>query len=198
MPAENIARNRKKFIQEVLDTGRGEKILGGSADGLVRIISQYQSFYEQENPKDPKEYHMSLFPTNKRIVVYQKGGFFHRDEFAQLPISEMSKITYCEINNKKKIACVTEFIAPDDSKYPSIVFKMDCSGNPDDLEQYKVILRGIARMVGIPIDDYTENGVGISSNIYIQKAPEEQMNFVPDMSSEIPDIDQLNKQINQI
>lgn len=169
MPVTNINRNRKHFVREILDESKGEQILGGSADGEVRVIPRYHAFYENESAKDPKAYHMTLFPTNKRVVVYQANGFLHRDKYAQLPIAEIEAITYCEIQDKKKIACVTEFVAPDESRYPSIVFKMDCSGHPDDLEQYKVILRGISKLAGIPVDDYTQDGNGIASNIYVVK-----------------------------
>lgn len=98
---------------------------------------------------------MTLFPTNKRIVVYQAHGFMRRDRFAQLPLTEIDEITFTKVKEKKRLICVTEFIAPDDSRYPSIVFKMDCTGHPDDLDQYLVILDGIAKLAGVKIGDYT-------------------------------------------
>ena len=156
MPQANIIRNRKRFIKEILDEEKGEKIIVGSVDGDVRVIPKYHQFYENPKAKDPKEWHMTLFPTNKRIVVYQSNGWLSRDKYAQLPLTEIDEIAYFQVNEKNKIVCVTEFIAPDDSKYPSIVFKLDATGHPEDLDQYLVILKGISQLSQVNISDYSE------------------------------------------
>lgn len=156
MPAANIARNRKHFVKELLDTKKGEEIVNGSVDGRSSIVPQYHRYYaEGNNSPQPKEYKMSLFPTNKRIVVYQANGWLKRDKYAQLPLTEIDEISFLKVKEKNKLICVTEFIAADDSRYPSIIFKMDCTGHPEDLDQYKIILNGIAKLAGVPIDDYT-------------------------------------------
>lgn len=154
MPARNVTINRKHFIK-MLDTHKGEQIVNGSVDGEASIIPQYHHYYSNPDAKQPRGYHMTLFPTNKRIVVYQAHGFMRRDRFAQLPLTEIDEITFTKVKEKKRLICVTEFIAPDDSRYPSIVFKMDCTGHPDDLDQYLVILDGIAKLAGVKIGDYT-------------------------------------------
>ena len=38
MPQANIMRNRKRFVKEILDEARGEKIIVGSIDGEARVI----------------------------------------------------------------------------------------------------------------------------------------------------------------
>lgn len=158
MPAANITRNRKHFVKELLDTKKGEEIINGSADGKASIVPQYHQYYSEENgdkAQKPKEYKMTLFPTNKRIVVYQANGWLKRDKYAQLPLTEIDEISFLKVEERNKLICVTEFIAADDSRYPSIVFKMDCTGHPEDMDQYKVILNCVAKLAGVPIDDYT-------------------------------------------
>lgn len=156
MPTGNITRNRKRFIKNILDRRNNEKIVIGSVDGEASIIPQYRRYFEEEKRKNPTEYHMTLFPTNMRIVVYQTNGFLTRDKYAQLPLSEIDEITYREVHRKGKLICIAEFIAPDDSRYPSIVFKMDSSGYQDDAKQFQTILKGISGMSGIRIHNYME------------------------------------------
>ena len=157
MPQANIMRNRKRFVKEILDEARGEKIIVGSIDGEVRVIPRYHEFYANENAKEPKEWHMTLLPTNKRLVVYQANGWLARDKYAQLPLTEIDEITYYQTTEKGKTVCITEFVAPDDSRYPSIVFKMDATGHPEDLDQYKVILQGISQLARVRITDYSQH-----------------------------------------
>lgn len=156
MPVAALNRNRKHFVKELLDTNKGEEIVNGSVDGRCSIIPQYHEYYAAgKNAPKPKEYKMSMFPTNKRVVVYQSNGFLKRDKYAQLPLTEIDEISFFKVEEKNRIVCITEFIAAEDSRYPSIVFKMDCTGHPSDLTQYKVILNGIAKLAGVAIDDYT-------------------------------------------
>ena len=155
VPQANIMRNRKRFVKEILDEKKGEKIVVGSVDGEVRVIPRYHAFYADPEAKDPKEWHMTLFPTNKRIVVYQANGWLKRDKYAQLPLSEIDEIAYFQVDEDNKNVCVTEFIAPDDSRFPSIVFKLDATGHPEDLEQYLVILKGISQLARVKITDYS-------------------------------------------
>lgn len=138
----------------MLDEEHGERILNGSIDGMVSIIPQY-SQYCAEDKKKVKEYHMTLFPTDRRIVVYQVGGFFKRDTYSQIPLSELDSVSVMRRRDKKSYVMVAEFIVPDDSKYPSLTFRMDCTGHDNDAEQFDIILRGIAKLAGIPLDDYT-------------------------------------------
>lgn len=155
MPTANITRNRKHFVKELLDEKKGEQIINGSADGRVSIIPRYHQYYADPNAPKPREYKMSMFPTNKRIVVYQTRSWPKCDQYAQLPLTEIDEISFLVVRENKKLICVTIFIAADDSRYPSIIFKMDCTGHPEDLDQYKIVLSGIAKLASVPIDDYT-------------------------------------------
>lgn len=156
MPAANITRNHKRFTKEMLDTENNEYIIGGSADGKVQIVYGYDDYFNGEKKKSLKEFHMTLFPTNKRIVVYQTSSFIFKDKMEELPLSEIKQITFCEYKGEKRTACITEFITSNDSKYPSIIFNLDCTGHPDDLEQYKIILRGLSRLSQVSIENFTK------------------------------------------
>lgn len=154
MPTENIQNNRKTFIKEILQSG--EKIINGTLDGEVSLVNQYRIYYSNENAKPPRTRHMTLIPTNKRIVVYQRGTFLGTDKFSELPIAEIDEIAFIHaIDKRGRDICITEFIAPNDSKYKSISFKFDTTGYKNDYEQYMIILRGISQLSGIPIDDYS-------------------------------------------
>lgn len=155
MPAANAMRNRKQFKKWILDSHKGEQIVNGSVDGEAHIIHDYKKYYSDPNAKKPHEYHMTLFPTNQRIVVYQAKTFPRRDIWAQLPFAEIDEITFLKVKEKRRLVCVTEFISADDSRYPSIIFKMDCTGHPDDLDQYMIVLSSIAKLAGVRISDYT-------------------------------------------
>lgn len=155
MPAANAIRNKKQFVKWILDAHKGEQIVNGSVDGMAHVIHDYHAYYANENAPTPKEYHMTLFPTNQRVVVYQAKTYPRRDVWAQIPLAEIEEITFLKVNEKRRLVCVTEFISADDSRYPSIIFKMDCTGHPDDLAQYMVILDGIAKLAGVKISDYT-------------------------------------------
>lgn len=154
MSSHNAIRNMKGFVKWILDAHKGEQIVNGSVDGDAHIIANYHDYYADKNAKAPKDYHMTLFPTNARIVVYRKNTF-KRDRFAQIPLAEIEEITFLKVREKRRLICVTEFISAPDSRYPSIIFKMDCTGHPDDLEQYLIVLDSIAKLAGVTIADYT-------------------------------------------
>lgn len=172
MGKNNIERNRKRFRKQIL--GDDEQILGGCLDGLVYIIRRYDEAVQQMKQgatmkKD--EYHMTLIPTDKRIVAFQSGGMFTKDKFAQLPYTEIDEITRVQKVRPKKhtkdpdeYVCVVEFIAPDDSRYPSIVLKFD-SQYPEDFQQFDVILRGISKLAGVKIDDFSDDAENINNAV---------------------------------
>lgn len=164
-----------------MDKKNGEEIIGGSIDGLAYIVKEYDAYQASKKPGDklPKEYHMTLFPTNKRLVVFQSSSFLARDKYAQLPLSEIDQMTFIQIeregsNGQKNQVCVAEFIAPDNSRYPSIVFKFD-STVPEDFAQFKTILHGISQLSGVPLDDYTEGAdprlTQLRQNVQRNRAP---------------------------
>ena len=164
MGKSNIERNRKRFEKNI--RYQDESILGGCVDGIAYIINRYdQTMREAETgnkqlKKD--ERHMTLIPTDKRIVVYQSKSMLSVDNFAQLPLTEIDEITRVVLNRKNgagkngnEYVCVVEFIAPDDSTYPSIIFKFD-SEYEDDPKQFDAILQGISKLSGVPIDDLSD------------------------------------------
>ena len=129
--------------------------MNGQADGSVRVVDDYESFRSDPDAKKPKEYKMSLFPTNRRIVAYAARGGFLKDQFVYIPVNAIRDITFNRGSDGKHEYCVTEFIAHRQSGYPSIVFKMDTTGHPSDLEQFMLVLLGFANLAGKKIIDYT-------------------------------------------
>ena len=138
-----------------MDSDNGEFIMNGQADGSVRIIDDYDAFCADPNARKPKEYRMSLFPTNQRIVAYATRGGWKKDIYAYIPIRHLREITFTRGHEGKHDYCVTEFISHEKSDAPSIIFKMETDGHPDDLKQYMLTLLGISKLSGVAIDDYT-------------------------------------------
>lgn len=160
MPTANILKNRKKFLKYILQDEIGEKIVNGSADGEVCLIKDYKKYVHDSNSpqshnETPTWRRMTLFPTNKRIVTYQARSGLKHDIYAEIPYQDLYAITFMSVNDNKRSQCITEFIAKDDSPCSSIIFRMDSSSNPYDIDEYKNILRGISKVSHIRIEDYS-------------------------------------------
>ena len=177
MATVNLLKNRKRFLSEVLDVEHNENILAGEADGEVMVVDRYNEMFgpdslidEKNNSrkKISKRYHMSLFPTTHRIVVYQARGWLAKDRFAQLPLRELEKISFlCAIKDGKAF-CVTEFIVPDDSMYPSIIFKIDI----DDVftfDCYRALISSISKTARVAIDDCTDYNEMVEAGLVTPK-----------------------------
>ena len=163
MGVTNIMRNRKCFMKEVLDVNGGERIELGSVDGEVMVVDEYEAMSAIDAKLKLKTYPMSLFPTNRRIVVYQARNGIRRDRFAQLPYTSISRIVFnVEVPDKKKrkrgkeLTCVTTFVSPDESEYPTIMFRYDIADLYAFNAYRRVILPQICKMSRVRLTDMTD------------------------------------------
>lgn len=155
MPVPSILRNDKRFRKEVLDEASGEQLIfGGCADGIVKVYSRYTQM-STEDKKKVKSRRMTLFPTNRRIVAYEAGGFLTNDRYAQIPLDSLSKIVFQAWADKGRVQLVTDFVAPDDSEYRSISFMMPV---PDlkQFEAFRAIIAGVSKTARVQIEDLTD------------------------------------------
>lgn len=165
MGVANIMSNRKYFKKEVLDSNNGEVIEIGSVDGDAMICDTYESTTAIDAKRKIRTYRMTLFPTNRRIVVYQARSWVHRDRFAQLPYDSIDRIVFdCEFPNAKQrkkgklLVCVTTFVSPDESKYPTIMFRYDVRDLYAFNAYRRVILPYICKLSRVKLDDYSDYG----------------------------------------
>lgn len=163
MGVTNIMRNRKCFMKEVLDVNGGERIELGSVDGEVMVVDEYEAMSAIDAKLKLKTYPMSLFPTNRRIVAYQARNGIRRDRFAQLPYTSISRIVFnVEVPDKKKrkrgkeLTCVTTFVSPDESEFPTIMFRYDIADLYAFNAYRRVILPQICKMSRVRLTDMTD------------------------------------------
>ena len=165
MGVANIMSNRKYFKKEVLDSNNGEVIEIGSVDGDAMICDTYEATTAIDAKRKIRTYRMTLFPTNRRIVVYQARSWVHRDRFAQLPYDSIERIVFdCEFPSAKQrkkgklLVCVTTFVSPDESRYPTIMFRYDVRDLYAFNAYRRVILPYICRLSKVKLDDYSDYG----------------------------------------
>ena len=165
MGVANIMSNRKYFKKEVLDSNNGEVIEIGSVDGDAMICDTYEATTAIDAKRKIRTYRMTLFPTNRRIVVYQARSWVHRDRFAQLPYDSIDRIIFdCEFPDAKQrkkgrlLVCVTTFVSPDESRYPTIMFRYDVRDLYAFNAYRRVILPYICRLARVKLDDYSDYG----------------------------------------
>lgn len=142
MATAALLRNRKRFLKEFIAPQEHETIIGGQADGEVMIIEKYAEYCCTKHDETPKRYHMSLFPTTKRIAVYAACGGLKKDLYAAIPIKYLRIISFEALHQADRILCITEFIADDESPCPSIIFKLS-TVQYDDITGYYSTLRTI-------------------------------------------------------
>lgn len=187
MGVANIMSNRKYFKKEVLDSNNGEVIEIGSVDGDAMICDTYEATTAIDAKRKIRTYRMTLFPTNRRIVVYQARSWVHRDRFAQLPYDSIERIVFdCEFPSAKQrkkgklLVCVTTFVSPDESRYPTIMFRYDVRDLYAFNAYRRVILPYICRLARVKLDDYSDYGklqeLGINQELL---ANSEKINLPP-------------------
>ena len=153
MPRENILRNRKRVLKDIIDEDAGEKLVRGSFDADVSVV---YGFGQNPRAKRPKGKRMTIFATNHRIIAYQASGMFASDKFAELPLTELDCITFAKFENGENLVAVSEFIAFPDSNYPSLLVSFDASGHPLDMKSFALVISGISKLSGARIIDETD------------------------------------------
>lgn len=154
MSAYNIIRNYKGFGREVLDDSVFESLIFPLSRGEARVIDRYHEVVGQGRERDIKSYRMSLFITQKRVIVYEKRGFFKRDRFAQIPLHELESVVVASKREERKgikgILCVIEFIVPDDSDFASIVYTFFLS-TEYEMECLKEAISALSKHLTVPV-----------------------------------------------
>lgn len=172
MAGSSTIRNYKRLQDEFLGESStrtiggisiaGDKLLVAAIDGQCRILDIAQS--DELEIKRIKKIPMTLFLTDRHVVVYQANTGIRRDYALALPYSALKGIAYKVLSVSKKddsALCNVSFTTKKENSAPSILFSIPV----DDIFTYDAIMATLSAASGasgLRIEDNTEKATAVS------------------------------------
>lgn len=103
----------------------GERVVIAAIDGEAAIVDGRVTA-SGALPKGIRRRRMTLFPTDRHVVVYQAKGGIARDIGLAVPVRHISQIAYEVVpDDRGRAVCEIRFVTKDGSGSPTIVFFVD-------------------------------------------------------------------------